>query len=162
MSSVLALTACILFCTGMVHATVTDLQCRRIRNWLMAALALAWAPLSLAAGVPLTEMAAAFGMAALVFAGGFACFAAGWLGGGDVKLASVAVLWLGAHQAAAFVLLASVLGAVLATLLLAARGRAGFRRPVPGATPTRGVPYGPALAAAGLILLRGSPLAAPL
>src|SRR5690606_29414132 len=109
-----ALLACGLFGAGMLHAAVTDLRHRRIRNWLVAALAAAWAPMAIVVGVPGDQMVASALAAALVFFAGFGCFSAGWLGGGDVKLAAVAVLWLGAGQAITFLLLAAVLGAGLA------------------------------------------------
>lgn len=152
--------ACLAFSAAMLHATATDLRHRRIRNWLVSALAVAWAPMALAASVPATEMAAALGAAALVFIAGVGCFSAGWLGGGDVKLAAAAVLWLGAGQALDFLLVASVLGGALAavTLVTGRRGGAGEQ----SARPRRPVPYGPALAGAGLALLQGSPLAAAL
>ena len=168
--------ACAVFGAAMLHAIVTDMRHRRIRNWLVAGLAVAWTPMALAAGIPAAEMATAVAAAVLVFVAGVACFAAGWLGGGDVKLAAVAVLWLGAGQALAFVLLTSVLGAVLTGLFLLARRRRGPRdRPPAGAAPAdapradapradapRPVPYGPALAVAGIALLHGSPWAAVL
>jgi prepilin peptidase CpaA len=171
-----ALLACIVFGAGMLHAIVTDLRHRRIRNWLVATLAAGWAPMALAAGIPAAEMAAAAAAAALVFAAGFGCFVAGWLGGGDVKLASVAVLWLGAGQAPDFVLLSSVIGASLTALLVLARLAAGASARSTGAPSTgpdsrqtpeprspaarHAVPYGPALAVAALALLHGSPWAA--
>lgn len=159
------LLACAVFGAGMLHAIVTDLRHRRIRNWLVAALAACWAPMALAAAIPASEMATAAAAAMLVLAAGFACFSAGWLGGGDVKLAAVAVLWLGAGQALAFLLLTSVLGGALAGLLLLARRAGGARRRSSARTitaPLRAVPYGPALAAAALALLHGSPWAAVL
>ncbi len=171
-----ALLASAAFGLGMLHAIVTDLRHRRIRNWLVAALAAGWAPLALAAGIPAAEMAAAAAAAILIFAAGFGCFVAGWLGGGDVKLASVVVLWLGAGQAPDFVLLSSVLGAVLTGLLVLVQLGIGAparspAAPTPGPVPCQQtgrphrqaswtVPYGPALAVAGLALLPCSPWAA--
>ena len=172
-----SLVGCGIFVAAMLHAAVTDLRHRRIRNWLVASLATCWAPMALAAGVPGIEMAAAAGAALLVFTAGFGCFAAGWLGGGDVKLAAAAVLWLGAGQALAFVLLTSVLGAALTGLFLLTRlvgalarqprwvGEESGQAALPSSTPEakaavdRQVPYGPALAGAGLALLQGSPFA---
>ena len=60
--------------------------------------------------------------AALVFGACFGCFAAGWMGGGDAKLATVCVLWLGADQALAYLLLASLLGGGALTLALMLAG----------------------------------------
>jgi prepilin peptidase CpaA len=151
--------ACGVFAGGMLHAAFTDVRCRRIRNWLVAALAVAWAPLAIAAGLSVGQIGCSLLAAALVFAGGFGCFCAGWLGGGDVKLATVAVLWLGAGQALPFLVLTALIGGALSLLLLAlqrlsplvAGGRAGA-----SAIPQE-VPYGLALAMAGIGLLNGSP-----
>lgn len=159
-----AVLACVLFCAAMLHAAFTDLRQRRIANWLSMALALSWAPMGLAAGWSGSQLAAALMGAALVFFAGFGCFAAGWLGGGDVKLATVAVLWLGAGQTIAFLLLAALLGATLAwPLLLFGRRSAWFvsgqAEGEAGSVEARQVPYGPALAFTGIALLRGSPWA---
>lgn len=159
-----ALLACGVFIAGMLHAALTDLRCRRIRNWLVAALAVAWAPLAVLAGLSGGHMAASVLAAALVFAGGFGCFWAGWLGGGDVKLATAAVLWLGAGQAVPFLVLTALLGGALSLLMLTA-GR--FMPLVYGgcagsAETPREVPYGVALALAGIGLLNGSPWSAAL
>jgi prepilin peptidase CpaA len=92
----------------------------------------------------------------LVFAVAFFCFAMGWIGGGDAKLASVAALWLGWDGSIEFIALASIFGGVLTVLILV------FRRSVLPAFVVRqpwvqrlhderaGVPYGVALAIAGL------------
>lgn len=157
--------ACILFVGAMLHVVTTDMLHRRIRNWLVAAMAVAYPPLALAAGLPGGEIATAFFAALLVFAAGFGCFAAGWIGGGDAKLAPVCVLWLGADQALPFLALTSLFGGVLALAMVAA-GALGRSRVAEGAgsppMPRPALPYGPALAIAGLILLRDSPLVAAL
>ena len=153
--------ACISFIAAMLHVFATDLRSRRIRNWLVAALAAGYLPLALAAGLPGAAIAAAVAAALIVFAAGFGCFAAGWVGGGDAKLAPVCVLWLGADQALAFIVLTSLFGAALALALL---GTGTFRREPAAAAATGGepprrlvLPYGPALALAGLVLLRNAP-----
>lgn len=100
--------------------------------------------------------------AAVVFAGGFALFAAGWMGGGDVKFASAVALWLGWGQLVDFALAFSIYGGVL-TLLVLITDRAlaplpalriGFLARFPE---RRQVPYGIALAAAGLHLFPATP-----
>jgi prepilin peptidase CpaA len=158
--------ACILFAGAMFHVIVTDLRSRRIRNWLIAATIAAYAPLAVAAGLPPDETGMALGAAALVFAAGFGCFAAGWIGGGDAKLAPVCVLWLGADQALHFLALTSIIGGAIALVFLALvalrPGQAvavGIDLPET-ARPT--LPYGVAMAAAALILLPDSPWTAAL
>ncbi len=153
--------ACILFVAAMLHVIVTDLRSRRIRNWLVAALAAAYLPLAFAAGLPAAVVVTGLGAALLVFAAGFACFAAGWIGGGDAKLAPVCVLWLGPDQALPFLALTSLFGGVMALALIAGWAMHRSRAPAAGADakalPRPALPYGPALAIAGLILLGNSP-----
>ena len=153
--------ACMLFAGAMFHVVVTDLRSRRIRNWLVAALAAAYLPLALAAGLSTAVVATGLGAALLVFAAGFGCFAAGWVGGGDAKLAPVCVLWLGPDQTLPFLALTSVIGGIMALALLAAealrRRQAVAAGPAVPAPPRPTLPYGPALAIAGLILLGRSP-----
>jgi prepilin peptidase CpaA len=162
LTSAPSLIACLLFSAAMVHVVATDLLYRRIRNWLVAAMIAGYGPLAIAAGIPPVETGAALVAALIVFGIGFGCFAAGWIGGGDAKLAPVCVLWLGADQTLAFVLLTSLLGGALTlTMLLYGMVR---RQPAGLATsghrgPARSVPYGIALAASGLMLLRDSPWA---
>jgi prepilin peptidase CpaA len=54
-----------------------------------------------------------------VFCLGFAFFAAGWIGGGDVKLLTAITLWMGSEAAFGFVLVMAMLGSALALGLLA-------------------------------------------
>lgn len=164
--------ACILFAGAMVHVIVTDLRTRLIRNWLVGSLVAAYLPLALAAGLPSGLVATALGAALLVFAAGFGCFAAGWIGGGDAKLAPACVLWLGPEQALPFLALTSLLGGCMAVALVVVLALRRSRPiPAPGtalagadapAQPRPSLPYGPALAIAGLILLGDSPWAGAL
>ncbi len=95
---------------------------------------------------------------ALVLGVCFCCFAFGWMGGGDAKLAATIAVWFGfTPQMLNFILLALIYGAVLTVLLLAFR-----QTPYLPALVRRqewilrlhdkktGVPYGIALAAAAL------------
>jgi prepilin peptidase CpaA len=158
--------ACILLAGAMIHVIMTDLRSRRIRNWLIAALIAVYGPLTVAAGLPPYETGMALGAAAIVFAAGFGCFAAGWLGGGDAKLAPVCVLWLGGDQALHFVALTALIGgamalAFLAMVALRRRHALAVGVDMPATTrPT--LPYGVAMAFAALILLGGSPWTAAL
>jgi prepilin peptidase CpaA len=158
--------ACVLFTGAMLHVVVTDVLHRRIGNSLVAGMAAAYLPLALAAGLSGTDIATASFAALLVFAAGFGCFAAGWIGGGDAKLAPVCVLWLGAGQALPFLALTSLFGGVLALALIVTgalrRGQAAAVGACAPRTSGQVLPYGPALAIAGLTLLRDSPWAAAL
>ena len=62
---------------------------------------------------------------------GFACFAFGWIGGGDAKLAAVTSLWLGFGNLLDYFFIASIGGGLLTLLVLVARSA-----PLPAATST--------------------------
>ena len=96
--------------------------------------------------------------AAIVLVFAFAFFAFGWIGGGDAKLIAATTLWLGLGIMLPYLIYASLLGGALTLLLLAAR-----RYPLPEKLRAikwidrlhdskTGVPYGIALAIAGLLV----------
>ena len=88
----------------------------------------------------------------------FAMFARGWMGGGDAKLAAATALWMGWENLADYLLLSTILGGALTLLILYLRGW-----PLPGLLHAQnwivrlhdsktGIPYGIALAIAGLAM----------
>ena len=154
-----SLIAAMLFLSAMLYATISDLRTKRIPNWLILALGIAYVPLAVAAGHTVTDMILNLGAAALIFAVGFYCFAKGWVGGGDVKLASVVVLWLGATLAVPYVLLTAIFGALFAVAAVIGI-RVMAKRGVSGSSLREGgMPYGPGLACAALLLFQVSPWA---
>lgn len=157
-----SLAAAMTFLGAMLFATVSDLRSRRIPNWLVAGLTLVYPVLALPAGLSPMEVVLSFMVAAITLGAGLLCFSKGWLAAGDVKLASVVVLWLGAELALPYLLLSAVFGAMLAFAALV--GVRLMARAGRGDTSLRedGVPYGPALAGAGLLIFQISPFAAAL
>ena len=96
------------------------------------------------------------GLAILVLT--FGLFAFGWFGGGDAKLAAATALWMGWGNLTDYLLISTLAGGALTLLLLSWRrwpmppqvlAQAWIARLHDSAT---GVPYGIALAAAGLAL----------
>lgn len=98
----------------------------------------------------------ATGTAVLVL--GIALFAAGWIGGGDAKLLAAASLWMGYENIYQYALITALCGGVLTLIIVGLR-----MLPLPAVLSGqgwiarlheagRGVPYGIALAAAGLIV----------
>lgn len=137
-------------------AACYDLLTMQIPNRFPAVLAIAFIMVSLLAGFPLSVIGVHLLISIAVLAGTFALFAFGFLGGGDAKLASAIVLWLGIEQALPFLALTALFGGALSLVILAFRAL-----PLPsfllGWTPAlrlhekgAGVPYGVALAAATL------------
>jgi prepilin peptidase CpaA len=141
-----------------------DVRTRRIPNELAAAVgALGLARISLAgdAGAALCTVVAS----AAVFTAAFVLFRRGLVGGGDVKLLTAASLLVGYDQLLGFLFVMGLCGGLVALAILAADKLDAWRRSVahPGASPqlreVRGtagrpsVPYGVAIAAAGVLIL---------
>lgn len=143
--------AMVIFFSGMLHASITDLQHRKIANFTIMVLLGLWMPVAFVAGLPWDAMLTSVLATMLVFILGFGCFCMGWLGGGDVKLAAVAALWLGAGITPAFLMLATIFGALIA-LVFASIAYLKRRRGEPIRTELTMLPYGPGLASAAVVL----------
>ncbi|MFG1401519.1 A24 family peptidase [Xanthobacter sediminis] len=133
----------------------TDLARRVIPNLLVAALLAAFAVVALVS--PLADLVLRLMLAGAVTAAGFALFAQDVIGAGDAKLAGALVLWLDPAQVPAFMVACGLIGALLtlaATLTARARSRAApLPRPLALMARTgETLPYGVALAGAGLLL----------
>ena len=146
----------VLFPVGMAFAAASDLLTMTISNKLTLALLAAFLALAPFAGMDLTTFGLHLAAGSAVLAVAFFCFAMGWIGGGDAKFASVTALWLGWSSTLAFIGLASVFGGILTLIVLSFRWSVLpafiIRQPwVQRLHDNRaGVPYGVALAAAGL------------
>jgi prepilin peptidase CpaA len=156
-SSTAANAGILAFVFTMVHSGLTDLTTLKIRNWIVVLSLLAYAVLAPLAGFDLRFIGWSAAAAAAILAIGFLFFALGWMGGGDAKLAALTVLWCGAGQTATYLIYTALLGGVLAAALLVFRAR-----PVPARAGAVGwvaclhsrqcgVPYGVAMAPAGLV-----------
>lgn len=142
----------------MIFAAISDLLTMIIPNRVSIALASLFVAMAFAGRLPAGEILWHLASGALVLIVSFGLFAKGWSGGGDAKLAAASSLWLGPDHLGQYALFASALGGLLTLLIL------GLRQwPLPGFLATRGwiarlhepgtgIPYGIALAAAGLIL----------
>jgi prepilin peptidase CpaA len=126
-----------LFPAMMAFAASSDLLTMTIANRVALILIAGFAVLALLSGSSAAELASHIGAAAAVLAVAFVCFACGWIGGGDAKLAAATALTLLIVQFRTMPL----------PRLLAGREWAE-RLHSQGA----GVPYGVALAAAALLV----------
>ena len=133
----------------LVAAGIEDARRREIANRTNAAIAVL-APLWWwANGLALwPDVAVQAAMAALVFLIFVAVFAAGWMGGGDVKLIGALALWLPPEALATMLVVMSIAGGAV-TLVMLVEHRLRRR----GSGTAIEVPYGIAIAAAGLISL---------
>lgn len=136
-----------------------DMRHRRLPNGLVALHALAFLPYAYAAGLTWPELGGHIGVALVTFAITLLFFSLGWLGGGDVKLWSSVMLWAGPGLALPALVLGTLSGAVLGIMcwvcqkLVPRMEHPTLRRPLRLLSAERGVPYGIALAAAGLMVL---------
>ncbi|MGD9783078.1 MAG: prepilin peptidase [Hyphomicrobiaceae bacterium] len=146
----------LLFPAAMAFAGAMDMLTMTIPNRVSLLLIGAFLVAVPAAGLGLEQFLDHLGAGLIVFAVGFAIFAAGLIGGGDVKLLAASALWFGLHDLPTYLFTVTVLGGLLAMVFLILRGYfpEGSVR-APGwvlrlqATET-GVPYGIAIAGAAL------------
>jgi prepilin peptidase CpaA len=142
----------------MVFAAISDLLTLTISNRISVALVVLFIAMAFAYGIPATEVFWHLGCGTAVLVLVFGLFARGWIGGGDAKLAAATAIWLGFDHLGDYALSASALGGLLTVSIIVLR-----KWPLPGALvarqwivrlhePGTGVPYGIALASAGLIL----------
>jgi prepilin peptidase CpaA len=120
----------------------------------IAALFVPWALTGIAAGTfSLLDLALALACAAGMFGLGTLAFAAGAMGGGDVKLAAAASLFAGPGLMLDFVTVTALVGGLLGVAILAGApiGRVASAGDGTVRVRLRGnLPYGPAIAAGGL------------
>lgn len=149
----------LLFAGTAIYVALIDLTTMTIRNAVVLLLLFAYAVLAPASGVPFQDIALSTAMAVGTLVIGIACFACGWIGGGDAKLAAVAALWFGVNHTFDFLVCTALFGGALTLLILFFRTLI-----IPAslaATPwiqrlhakDGGIPYGVAMAAAVLALV---------
>lgn len=130
----------------LLSAGIEDVRVREIANWKNAVIALLAPAWWWANGLALwPDMALQIGLAIAAFALFAAAFQLGMMGGGDVKLIAALALWFPFGAFAQLLVVMSLAGgAVTVALMIERRWR---NKPIE-------VPYGVAIAIAGLIALR--------
>ncbi len=153
----------LIFPAAMAMAAVSDLMTMTIPNRLSLVLVLAFAVMALITQMPLVQIGWHVAAGGLMLVITFGFFAAGWIGGGDAKLAASIGLWLGWSQLVEFAALASLLGGLLTLSILAVRSmpthpmfllRQDWFIRLTGKE--AGIPYGIALAMAALMVYPAS------
>jgi prepilin peptidase CpaA len=142
----------------MAFAAASDLVTMTISNRISLLLGAGFVVLALLSGMSLHEMLSHAGAGLAVLAVAFLCFAMGWIGGGDAKVAAAAALWFGFGNLLEYLVYVSLFGGALTLLLLQ------FRQwPLPAAlhgqswlmrlhSKESGIPYGIALALGALLI----------
>jgi prepilin peptidase CpaA len=148
----------LLFPALMAFAAASDLFTMTISNRVSLALAAGFVLLAVLGGMGLYDILSHLGAGLAVLAVAFACFAMGWIGGGDAMVAAAAALWFGFGHLLNYLLYASLFGGALTLLLLQ------FRQwPLPWQLAGQpwllklhakesGIPYGIALAIGALMI----------
>jgi prepilin peptidase CpaA len=148
----------ILFPALMAFAAASDLFTMTISNRVSLALAAGFLALAFASGMAAPDILLHLAAGGVVLVAAFVCFAFGWIGGGDAKVAAAAALWFGFAHLLNYLLYASLFGGALTLLLLQ------FRQwPLPYALAGQtwllklhakesGIPYGIALAIGALVV----------
>jgi prepilin peptidase CpaA len=147
----------LLFPFIMLYAASMDLFTMRIANGISIALVAAFCVIALVSGMPLQQVVLHLGVGAAALLGGMLLFHLNLTGGGDVKLLAAASVWIGYNQFVPFLLHVTILGGVLAVLLL------GYRRLPASALPLpvwasrlhnqgEAMPYGVAITAGALLV----------
>jgi len=155
---VLDIVRLLLFPALMAFAAASDLFTMTISNRVSLLLIAGFAVLALFSGMGLHDLLTHAGAGLAVLTVAFACFAFGWVGGGDAKVAAAAGLWFGFGHLLDYLVYASLFGGALTLLLLQ------FRQwPLPYALVGQtwllrlhhketGIPYGIALALGALVV----------
>jgi prepilin peptidase CpaA len=155
---ILDLIRLMLFPALMAFAAASDLFTMTISNRVSLALVAGFVVLALLTGMGLHDTLSHVGAGAVVLTVAFACFAMGWVGGGDAKVAAGAALWFGFGHLLDYLVYASLFGGGLTLLLLQFRQ---WPLPYPLAgqawllklhAKESGIPYGIALAIGALMI----------
>ncbi|MFG3597446.1 prepilin peptidase [Bradyrhizobium sp. RDI18] len=148
----------LLFPALMAFAAASDLFTMTISNRISLALIAGFVVLAVLGGMGLHDILMHFGAGAVVLVVAFGCFAMGWVGGGDAKVAASVALWFGFDHLLNYLVYVSLLGGALTILLIQFRqwplpsflaGQAWLNRLHDKQS---GIPYGIALALGALIV----------
>lgn len=149
MGSHIALPILIFLLGGLlVWAGIEDARTREIANWKTAAVALLAPVWWVANGLPLwPDVAIQIGVALAVFAVFLAVFHFGLMGGGDVKLIVALSLWLPFSAFVTMLMVMSIAGGIVTIAMIIERRIARNKNQIE-------VPYGVAIAVAGILAIR--------
>jgi prepilin peptidase CpaA len=142
----------------MAFAAASDLLTMTISNRVSLLLTAGFLALALLSGMGPYHILSHLGAGATVLVAAFGCFAMGWVGGGDAKVAAAAALWFGFDDLLNYLVYASLFGGALTLLLLQFRqwplpyllvGQVWLTRLH---AKESGIPYGIALAIGALMI----------
>ncbi len=148
------------YALAVAWAVATDFKRLIIANSACVAVAVAFLPAAVVAGLDAPTIAWHYGVGATLMAVGALAFARKLAGGGDVKLLAAVAVWMGPGNILPYLVLMSLVGGALAVLVLIA---ARMKRRVPalgrvawlgdGAIAGQEIPYGVAVGLVALAML---------
>lgn len=150
---------------AMAMAAWLDLLTMKIPNRFVIAFAALFFVAAFAIGMPPQTIAMHIGAGVAMLVVSFLLFIPGWIGGGDAKFFAATAMWLGWQPLLEYALLSSIFGGGLTLLIVVSRAY-----PLPEFLvrqewayrlhhPKTGVPYGIAMAVAGLFMFAETPWA---
>lgn len=149
----------IIFVAVIAYAAVSDFLAQIIPNWTAIVLALLFLPAGYLWQLGGAEIALHYSVGLALFAAGALLFAGGFLGGGDVKLIAATGFWFGWKNLLAYLLTATVMGGVLAIIIVILKkyfSAAPYLANLPWMKGADGqgqsLPYGVAIGAASVLL----------
>src|SRR3954463_16045645 len=113
--------ALVLFPAMMAFAASSDLLTMTISNRVSLILIGGFFLFALIIGMSGSTMLWHIGAGGMVLAITYGCFAMGWIGGGDAKLAAATALWFGFDHLADYGLVAALIGGALTVIILQLR-----------------------------------------
>jgi prepilin peptidase CpaA len=157
-----------IFPGAMALVAATDLFTMTVPNRIALVLVAGFLVAAPLVGLGWPEIGLHFGLAVAALVVTFTLFSFGWIGGGDAKLFAATCLWVGPAALLSYSVFSALIGGALTLALLFWRGV-----PLPEMLssqnwlvrlhdPKEGVPYGIALAAAGLLVYPQTPFMAAL
>jgi len=154
--------ALLFFPIAMAIAASSDLLTMRISNKLVLLLTAGFFIVAVAVNLPLQQFAMHVLCSLIVLAVSFGLFALRLIGGGDAKLAAATTLWLGFGTTLPYLGYTALLGGVLTIVILLLRGLP--LNPVLARmtwlarlhNKRSGIPYGVAMAVAGIMVYSNS------
>ncbi len=148
----------LVFPWAMTYAAASDLLSMTISNRVSLALVAGFAVMAVWAGLDIKTIGLHLSAGGAMLVVAFTMFALGWIGGGDAKLFAATALWLGWTHLLEYVVAVGIWGGLLTLAFILVR-----RQPLPEFAIRQswvarlhdshgGIPYGIALAAAGLMV----------
>ena len=157
-TQIFASTIGVMFPAVMVYAGFMDLLTLKIRNVLVMAVAVCFFLAAPIIGLSFQDIMLNAGVALLVLLVCFGFFAAGWIGGGDAKLAAATALWFGWEHVLEYLVISTLAGGLLTLALLLFRNMllpaSFYSKPwlMKLHESKSGVPYGIAFAIGALVV----------